>query len=442
MTRYLLLGTGVAAIAAAEAIRSADAVGKISLVSDDPLGYYSRPGLAYYLTGELEEALLFPYQKGDFDRLNARFYRARAARLFPAEKQVELDSGARLPYDKLLIAIGAQAIPLGIPGANLQGVYKLDHLADARALLAGARHGQTAVVTGGGITALELAEGLAARGMNVHYIFRSSRYWPSVLDETESRIIEDRLRAHGIRLYPKNEVSQILGKNGRMQAVRLADGRTLKARLLAYAIGIAPRIALAREAGIACERGILVDETLQTSLPDIYAAGDVAQVYDPAAGKHVLDSLWNPAREQGRVAGLNMAGQPTPYTKSAPLNVTRLGGLTVTIIGAVASRLGEGQEEGDLLAIARGDSETWRELPDSIIAQSGFEVNRLRLMVGRKHLLGAIVVGDQKLSGPLQDLISWQVDITPIRAALLRPNAPLADILAGFVREWGKGVHR
>jgi NADPH-dependent 2,4-dienoyl-CoA reductase/sulfur reductase-like enzyme len=166
---------------------------------------------------------------------------------------------------------------------------------------------------------------------------------------------------------------------------------------------------------------------METNLPGIYAAGDVAQVYDPLAGKHILDSLWTPAREQGRSAGLNMAGRASAYLKSVPFNVTRLAGLTTTIIGAV----GSGRSD-DLIGIARGDSETWREIPEAIIAQGGFDVNHLRLMVGENRILGAIVMGDQKLSAPLQAIIRDQVDILPIRAQLLAPNAPIADIMAGF----------
>ncbi len=468
MTRYAILGTGVAAIAAAEEIRAHDPGGELHLVGDDPFGYYSRPGLAYYLTGELDETLLYPYRKEDFLKLNLRFYRARATRIFSVEKQVELDNGTRLPYDKLLIATGAQAMPLNLPGAELKGVHKLDHLADARALLANAKRGRAAIVTGGGITALELAEGLAARGMKVHYVLRSPRYWPGVLDELESGIIESLLAQEGISLHHKSEIAEILGKNGKINAVRLADGRALKADLLAYAIGIAPRMELARTAGLDCERGIIVNEYMQASQPDIFAAGDVAQVFDPASGKHLLDSLWNPAREQGRAAARNMTGHAEAYRKPPVFNVTRLAGLTVTIIGAVAppsspallpkgeggnfpsppgtrahqGRGVRGEGDPDLLGIARGDSETWRQVPDVIVAQGGFEVNRLRLMVGEKHLLGAIVMGDQKLSGSLQTLIREKTDITPIRPQLLAPHAPIADILAEFVSQTGKPVNR
>jgi NADPH-dependent 2,4-dienoyl-CoA reductase/sulfur reductase-like enzyme len=160
----------------------------------------------------------------------------------------------------------------------------------------------------------------------------------------------------------------------------------------------------------------------------------VAQVYDPAAGRSMLDSLWGPARQQGYAAGLNMAGQKTAYVKSAPFNVTRLAGLTTTIIGTVG-----GGRDKDLIGIARGDSETWRQLPEVIVAQSGFEVNRLRLLVGEKKLLGAIVMGDQKLSFPLEKIISGNMDISPIRGKLLAPNARIADVIAEFwssVKDW------
>jgi nitrite reductase (NADH) large subunit len=427
MIRYVIIGTGVAAIAAAAAIRSNDDQSELSIVGDDPFVYYSRPGLAYYLTGELPEKWLFPYQKEDYHKLRAKFFTATVLRILPEEKSVLLDTAGHLPYERLLIATGAQAVSLKIPGADLQGVYKLDHLNDARVLLAKAKRKHTALVTGGGITALELAEALAARGVNVHYILRSERYWPNVLDETESHMIENRLRHDGIQLHHKSEISEIMGKNGHVTGALLADGSHLRCDLLAYAIGIAPRINLAQEAGINCERGILVDEFMQTSQLDIFAAGDVAQVYDPTTNKHVLDSLWTPAREQGYTAGCNMSGSTLFYSKPAAFNVTRLAGLTTTIIGAV----GNGRDP-DLITIARGDSETWRQMPDAILAQDGFDVNHLRLMLGDKHVLGAIVMGDQKLSPALQTIVREKIDISPIKAALQSPNAHIADILAGF----------
>jgi NADPH-dependent 2,4-dienoyl-CoA reductase/sulfur reductase-like enzyme len=206
--------------------------------------------------------------------------------------------------------------------------------------------------------------------------------------------------------------------------------------MLAYAIGIQPRVELAKDAGLAVDKGILVNEHLQTNDPNIYAAGDVAQVYDPLTGRSIIDSLWGPARDQGHVAGLNMTGRKTAYLKSPPFNVTRLAGLTTTIIGTV----GRGRDE-DLVGIARGDSETFRSLPDAIAAQSGFDVNRLRLMIGQNRLIGAIVMGDQTLSLPLQKLIAGHADISPIREKLMARDVKIADVVADFWREWASSAN-
>jgi NAD(P)H-nitrite reductase large subunit len=313
----------------------------------------------------------------------------------------------------------------------LEGVVVLDTLADAKGILKLARRARSAVVVGGGITALEIVEGLVSRGVKTHYFLRGDRYWSNVLDKTESRIVEGRLREEGVKIHYQTELAEIQGMRGKVTGVKTRDGEKIKCKLVPVAIGIHPRIELATAIGMKTDRGILVDEYLCTSIPDIYAAGDVAQVYDPHSGRSVVDSLWGPAREQGHAAGLNMAGDAVPYLKAVPFNVTRLAGLTTTIIGNV----GRGSDV-DLLGIARGDSETWRQLPEAIAAQSDFKVNRLRVMVGRQHILGAIVMGDQTLSQPLRHLVAKRADITPIRSHLLQPKVKLGDLLTDFWCQW------
>ncbi|HNK62916.1 MAG TPA: FAD-dependent oxidoreductase [Anaerolineales bacterium] len=424
--RYVIIGTGVAGISAIEAIRSVDRSGEIVMVGDDPHGYYSRPGLAYVLTGEIHDKALFPKNRDDYARLKFRYIKARVTLIDRPAKFIVLDGKSHLPYDKLLLATGARAVPLAVPGAKLHGVVKLDHLDDVRGILKQAKRGRTAVVVGGGITALELTEGLHSCGVNVHYLLRGDRYWSNVLDEQESRIVEARLQMEGVDLHYKSDLAEILGKT-KVTGVRLKSGQTIKCDLVAYAIGVAPRLDLPRAAGLELERGILVNEFMQTNDPDIFAAGDVAQAFDPLTGKSVLDSLWTPARQQGYSAGLNMAGKTKPYVKEPPFNVTRLAGLTTTIIGAV----GHGRDD-DMVGIARGDSETWRQLPDAIVAQGGFDVNRVRLIVGEKHLIGALVMGDQTLSIPLQKIISNRLDISPIRADLLSHEDRIAELIVDF----------
>ncbi len=441
--RYVIVGSGVAGIAAIEAIRSLDDQGEIWLIHDDPHGFYSRPGLAYYLTDEIPEEQLFPHSI-DWERYQVRRIWGRVTRILPQQSAIEgvhfhllrglwgnkkvQEEPFRLSYDRLLLAVGSQAIPLNVPGVELHGVVKIDHLEDARLIRHLARRSRRAVVIGGGITSLELVEGIRAQGPEVHYLMRGERYWSNVLDETESRIVEHRLEEEGVILHHFTEVSEILGQKGQVVGVRLKDGKVLRCDMVAYAIGVRPRLQLAREAGLQTDRGILVNEYMQTNVPNIFAAGDVAQVYDPRSGKAVLDSLWGPAREQGYYAGLNMAGLSRPYLRGLPFNVTRLAGITTTLIG----RIGEGHRDEDTLGIVRGDSETWRDLPDALMAQTGFDVNHIRLIVGERTLLGAVVMGDQTLSFPLQRMIVEEVDIRPIRDRLLSPNEKPSEVLAEY----------
>jgi nitrite reductase (NADH) large subunit len=433
--KYVIIGSGVAGFAAIEGIRSVDQAGEIILVSDDPHGYYSRPGLAYYLTGELHDKTLYPRTQEDYKKLNFSFLKGFVTRILRSEHALEIDGKSRLTYDKLLIAVGARALTLQVPGTELDGVVKLDHLTDAKNILKLAKSSKTAVVVGGGITAIELTEGLVERGNHVHYLLRGDRYWSNVLDQRESRIVEGRLQAEGVELHYHAKLKEIIGKKNRVSGIRLEDGQTIKCDMVAYAIGIHPCMELVQGIGLTLDRGILVDEHLQTNDPDIFAGGDVAQAFDPLSGRSVLDSLWNPARDQGQVAGMNMAGRKTAYLKSPPFNVTRLAGLTTTIIGAV----GRGVDE-DVLGIARGDSETWRDLPDAMEAQSGFDINLMRLLIGEKTLIGAVLMGDQKLSWPLQKMIAGGADISPIREKLMVPEAPIADLIADFWVTWRKQV--
>lgn len=428
MTKYLLIGAGAAGVSAAEAIRSQDPTGEISMVCEEAAGYYSRPGLAYYFSGEITEDLLFPLQESYFDSLRVHRVHAQAKRISPICHQVELHNRSVLTYDKLLIATGARATPAKVPGLELEGVVKLDSIDDVKRIVRYARRRRTAVIVGGGITALELVEGYRARGLTVHYLLRGDRYWSNVLDETESRIVEHRLKEEGIHLHYQTELAEILGKRGKVCGVQTTDGKKIKCNIVGIAIGIQPKKGLAEEAGLKTERGISVNEFLNTSDADIFAAGDVAEVFDPTIGKPILDSLWAPARRQGYTAGLNMTGKWVPYYKGVPFNVTRLAGLTTTIIGMLGGR----DVDADVVGIVRGESEEWRQMPEAIVTQADFEVSRLRLMVGESHLVGAILMGDQTLSRAIHHLIVDKVDISPIREKLLDERRVITDVIADY----------
>ncbi len=429
MRRYIIVGSGAAGVAGAEAIRQKDPQGSIQIVTSDPYGFYSRPGLAYYLAKELPEDGLYPYRDSYYRQLNLHFVNEKAARINPAEHVLHLRGGRILPYDRLLIATGATASPPDVPGADLEGVVKLDNMEDARRIIKLARGATSAVVVGGGITALEIVEGLAARGVRTHYFLRGDRYWSSVLDETESKIVEDRLEENGVTLHFQTRVAEILNNKNRLAGVRNDDGRVVACQILAFAIGIRPNKELAAACGLAVKRGILVDDHQQTSDPDIFAAGDVAQVIDPEHPEGLLESLWNPARQQGQVAGINMTGESIPLRRPIAINVTRLAGLVTTIIGQVGEGGEKARNDRDLNTIMRGDSEEWREVPNAVVAQTRGGSDRLRLYIGDNLIIGALLMGNQTLSRPLQNLIERRVSIRELRPRLLQPNAPLSELI-------------
>jgi nitrite reductase (NADH) large subunit len=426
--RHVLIGSGPGAISAAETIRRCDAQAEIVVVAAEPHGFYSRPGLAYYLTKELPEERLFPFTPQDFARLQFRMLHERAVRVDPAAHTVTMQSGKELGYDRLLIATGSQAIALSVPGAELDGVVKLDDLDDARGLIRRSGHAKTAVVVGGGITALEIAEGLSARGVKVHYFMRRDRYWSNVLSESESHLVEQGLVGRGLQIHTFTELARIVGSDGRVTGVETGDGTHIACDLVAVAVGVWPQIELAKDAGLECERGILVDECLRSSDDDIFAAGDVAEVRNTRTDRRTMEVLWSSAVAKGRVAGLNMATESTHvYDTGTPLNVTRLGGFKIVIIGTV----GEGRGS-DMEGLSRGDSQTWAELDEATIVESHSGDSHIRLALARSTIAGAVVMGDHEVSFPLQGLIGVGADVSDILPSLQRPAAPVAEIVQDF----------
>ena len=434
MRRYVVVGTGIAGLSAAEALRERDPAASVTLVGDEPHPFYSRPGLAYLLTGSVPERRLYIRAPAEVEALGVTRIHARAAALDPAARRLALEDGRALEYDRLLLATGALSVPPAFPGGDLAGVLQLDGLDQARRMVEMARKGRRAVVVGGGSTALEIVEGLHARGVHVHYFLRGDRYWSKVLDPVESAIVEERLEREGVRIHRRTEVRRALGDGGRLTGVETEAGERVPCDLLAVAVGIRPRVELAKAAGIAVDRGVVVSERLETDAPDVFAAGDVAQVRDPATGRSELDALWSSALAMGRAAGLSMAGDDVSYAKAVPMNVTRLAGLVTTVIGAVG-----GGKDPDLVTMTRGQSEAWSGAGASVAVEERHGADRVRVMVDATTVVGALVMGSQRLSHPLARLVADRVDISPIRADLLAspPEAALATLIEFHDRRYG-----
>jgi NAD(P)H-nitrite reductase large subunit len=276
-----------------------------------------------------------------------------------------------------------------------------------------------AVVIGGGITALELTEGLAHHGVETHYFIRKGSLWSTVFNAEEAQLLEARMRSRGVHLHYHTEVEAILDDGtGHVGSVRLTGGDVFACDLLGAAIGVRPQLDLVRGTDLRVDRGLLVDEHLRTSVPEVFAAGDCAQIYDRWTGQHMLDVLWPSAVAAGRVAGANMAGANVAYQKGTPFNACLLFGLHITAIG----QLGGSREEAGVEVVqhtSRGFSEVWATRPHgyaSAWVQDG--PNTLRLVLSDDRIVGALIVGEQSLADPLRDLIEWQVDATGLRPHL------------------------
>jgi NAD(P)H-nitrite reductase large subunit len=435
-TRYVIIGNGAAGATAAETIRHHDAVGDITILTAEPYPTYSRPGLAYVLIKEIPPQQVFARTRAWYEQLQLNLVSGQAERVDVVKQQVLLADGRIIPYDRLLIATGARATPPPYPGADLKGVVYLDTLDGTRDLIGLAKRARRAVVVGGGITALELTEGLAHRGVETHYFVRRNRLWGKVFNDAEAQMLEERMRAHHVHIHYNTEATEILGnRRGRVCGVRLDSGREFKCDLVGVAIGVRPQLDVVRDTPIRVDRAILVDEFMQSSVPNVYAAGDCAQVYDRWTQQHMLDILWPSAVAEGRAAGLNMVGEKYAYAKGSPFNACLLFGLHITTIGQINPRRdSDNKDEPEILEhLSRGSSEVWYTYPRPYSsAWSAMGSNTVRLVISGDYLVGALIIGDQSLADPLRYIIENQVNISHMRDDLRQGGAALRQSVERF----------
>lgn len=433
MTRYLILGNGAAGATAAEEIRTCDPRGSISIVNAESYPMYSRPGLAYVIINEIPDRQVIARRPEWYAQKKISVVHGTAAKVDVVQQQVLLADRRKLPYDKLLIATGARAVPLPYPGANLDGVVFLDTLDGTKELLRKVKGAKRAVVIGGGITALELAEGLAHHRLDTHYFLRKARLWSIVFNEAESKLLEERMKEHGVKIHFNTEITEVIGdQRGRVAAVKLAEGPIFPCDLIGAGIGVKPQLALAQGTPIKVDRAILVNEYLETNVPNVYAAGDCAQIWDRWTQTHTLDVLWPTAIAGGRIAGANMTGAHQPYLKGTPFNACLLFGLHITAIGQLDGSRDETEPEV-FQHLSRGASEVWATRPRAYAsAWSQQGLNTIRLTLSGDRLVGALIIGQQTLADPLRDLIEKQVDIRPLRPYLQTGGPTMGQAIQTF----------
>lgn len=293
----------------------------------------------YVFAGQLRLEDTEPHDRGFYTRMRFERVRASVVGLEAPAHHLRLSDGATLPYDKLLIAAGSKARPAPWPGAVGEGVHSYVTLGDHERLDREARKGQRAVVIGGGLIGIELAEILHHRGPQVTFLIREDWYFPLALDERESAIVAAHMRRHGIDVRLKSGVSAIeRSSEGAVTGVRVEDGSVIAADLVAVAIGVVPNTDwLAGSRIVLSPAGAIeVDDALRTSHADVHAAGDCANV-TWSDGSRRPEQLWYTARDQGRVAGASMLGQPAVYRRGPLYNSAKFFDVEWTTAGEVPS---------------------------------------------------------------------------------------------------------
>jgi len=334
---YVILGAGPAGVTAAETIRGLDKNGRITLIGGEPEPPYSRMAIPYLLHGAVGEHGTYLRQDDDhYKKLNITYVTGKVGGIDTKSKKLFLSGVSAMPYDKLLIATGASPIIPKVPGANLPGVHSCWTLSDAREILRLADKGAPVVLVGAGFIGSIVLEALHQRGCDLTVVEVAPRMVARMMDETAGGMLGRWCVSKGVKVLTNTKVqtiSQAAGANGATLSVGLSDGTSVPAKLVVLAAGVRSNTSFLIGSGIDINHGVKVDDTLQTSVRDVYAAGDCCEGIDISTGKPDMLAIQPVAVEHGRLAGQNMAGKRTPHRGSLNMNVLDTMGLISSSFG-------------------------------------------------------------------------------------------------------------
>jgi NAD(P)H-nitrite reductase large subunit len=396
--RYLILGNGVAGVSGAEAIRRFDAEGEVTLLSDEDCPTYSRCLIPYFMEGKVgEQDMLYRppeyYEKNRFHLLLGQ----RACQVDPQRRKVKVEDGKALEYDRLLIATGGSPKIPDTPGMDKEGVFGFRTTRDLEGILRACKTARRALVSGGGCVGLMAACGLKAKGVEVAIVISSSHLLSQVADREAGEIFRRRFEAKGIPVILRASITDVKGGKS-LEGVRLDNGQELDCQILVLGKGVSPNIDFLQDSGIRTATGVWVDEFLRTNVPNVYAAGDVAETLDVVTGERTVNAIWPCAAEQGRIAGANMAGQSVAYTGSMRMNSAEFFGLPLISIGVV-----------------RPPSKDYETLVRHDPARDLFR----KVVLKDNVVVGVVMVGEIESAGVYRVLMQKRIDVSTIKDRLL-----------------------
>jgi len=395
--RHLIIGNGPAGVVAAETLRRADAQAEITLIGDEAEPPYSRMAIPYLLSGKIGEPGTYLRKDADhFERLRIRLLYARVAGLDAGQQIVTLTDGSTLAWDRLLIASGAHPVRPPIPGIDLPQVLSCWTLADARRIAAAVAPGARVLQMGAGFIGCIILESLASRGPQLTVVEMGERMVPRMMDAVAGAMIRRWCEGKGVQVRTGRRVVSI-DPAGKALLITLDDGETVEVDVLINATGVKPNVDFLAGSGVALDIGVLVNDSMQTSVAGIYAAGDVAEAIEFGTGRRVVNAIQPDAVEQARIAALNMAGEAAALSGTFVFNV-------LDTMGLISASFGQ-----------------WQEFPGCSCAQllDEAEYRYLRLVFDGEQLVGANSIGHTENIGVLRGLIQGRVRLGDWKARLL-----------------------
>ena len=412
--QHLIIGAGPAGVVAAETLRKADPDAAIAIIGDEPEPPYSRMAIPYYLINDIDESGTYLRDpKQHFGDLNIEVVQQRVDKLDTAGKSVTLADGSSRSYDKLLLATGSRPVSPPIPGLDLPQVHSCWTLEDARNIVKLAQSGSNVVLIGAGFIGCIILEALVKRGVNLAVVETGNRMVPRMLDEKAGGLLETWCKDRGIDVHTSCSVNGISDAGDSQVEVSLSDGSKLGAALVITATGVKANTDLVADSDIEVDQGILVNRRMQTSNPDVYAAGDVAQGVDFSTGNFEVQAIQPTATDHGRIAALNMAGQGDEHHGTLNMNVLDTVGLISCSFGLWMGV--DGGESADLYN------------PE--------EFQYINLQFDGDHLVGASSVGKTQHVGVLRGLIESRVHLGEWKQRLMQDPTAIMEAYVACTQE-------